>query len=113
MSVSERDGGGLRRARLSRGSSKRAVTTTLRLVCLSLAVTGCWGSPQFHHGRHHEGHGGGTPTAERLYMSAANNFDPHRDSEEFRRDDERREFTRRDSFVNDFGHKGTFFSMQR
>lgn len=109
MRQSDCDGGGLRERRLTRrtvqGRTLGAVTA-LRLLCFSLAAAGCWGSPQFHHGRHHEGHGGGTPTAERLYMSAANNFDPHRDSEEFRRDDERREFTRRDSFVTDFGHKG-------
>lgn len=70
-------------------------------LLLSLLASVGIATPQYHHGRHHETR----PVAERLYMSAANTFDPHRDSEEFRRDDERREFTRRDSFVTDFGHK--------
>lgn len=87
----------------------RLLVELVRLYTLVLLLKlECVATPSsYHHGRHRDVSSdpniNSGPTAERLYMSAANTFDPHRDSEEFRRDDERREFTRRDSFVTEFG----------
>lgn len=83
--------------RMRQAATARATVSLVLVVVLGVMIGWCRASPQYHHGRHHESH----PSSDRLYMAAANNFDPHRDSEEFRRDDERREFTRRDSFVTD------------
>lgn len=64
------------------------------LTCLLLPS--CLPNP--HRGRHHPPE----PHAEAYHISR-DQFDPHRDSEEFRRDasDDKREFTRRDSTDDD------------
>lgn len=61
-------------------------------LLVGILVPGCVPTP--HRGRHHSPE----PHAEAYHMSR-DPFDPHRDSEEFRRDapDDKREFTRRDS----------------
>lgn len=69
---------------------------TVCLLLSSLMVSSCLPSP--HRGRHHSPE----PRAEAYHLSR-DPFDPHRDSEEFRRDapDDKREFTRRDSTEDD------------
>ncbi|CAH0557610.1 unnamed protein product [Brassicogethes aeneus] len=68
------------------------------LACSMAWLPACLPTP--HRGRHHAP---GEPHAEPFHMSH-DPFDPHRDSEEFRRDaplEDKREFTRRDSTEED------------